>query len=78
MRKRWWIVGAVGLLAVGGMLITARGGDKSKASEANTPFRVGKVQTEDLQVSVREVGVVDPLIKVDVKSAVSPISLPRI
>ena len=29
------------------------------------------MQAEDLQVSVREVGVVDPEIKVDVKSAVS-------
>ncbi len=36
-----------------------------------SPFRLGKVQSEDLQVSVREVGVVDPEIKVDVKSAVS-------
>jgi RND family efflux transporter MFP subunit len=54
------------------MIITLKGGDgKAKKSEANTPFRIGQVQAEDLQVSVREVGVVDPLVKVDVKSAVS-------
>ena len=33
--------------------------------------RLGKAQTEDLLVSVREVGVVDPVTKVDVKSSVS-------
>src|SRR6185503_10688742 len=32
---------------------------------------LGKVQAEDLQVTVREVGVVDPETKVDVKSVVS-------
>ena len=40
------------------------------------PFRLGKVQAEDLQVSVREVGVVDPETKVDVM-AVSGGSCPQ-
>ncbi|WLT30056.1 efflux RND transporter periplasmic adaptor subunit [Geothrix sp. PMB-07] len=72
MQKRWIIVSVAGLAAATGMFLTLKGGDgKSKKAEANTPFRVGKVQAEDLQVSVREVGVVDPLIKVDVKSTVS-------
>jgi HlyD family secretion protein len=43
------------------------GNDKPKES----PFRLGKVTTSDLQVSVREVGVVDPVNKVEVKSTVS-------
>ena len=72
MQKRWVVVSVAGTALAAGMFFTLRGGDgKAKKAEANTPFRVGKVQTEDLQVSVREVGVVDPLIKVDVKSAVS-------
>ena len=72
MQKRWVVVSVAGAALAAGMFFTLRGGDgKAKKAEANTPFRVGKVQTEDLQVSVREVGVVDPLIKVDVKSAVS-------
>jgi RND family efflux transporter MFP subunit len=72
MQKRWVIVSVAGAALAAGMFFTLKGGDgKSKKAEATTPFRVGKVQAEDLQVSVREVGVVDPLIKVDVKSTVS-------
>jgi RND family efflux transporter MFP subunit len=72
MKKRWVIGSVAGLALAAGMFFTLRGGDgKAKKAEANTPFRVGKVQAEDLQVSVREVGVVDPLVKVDVKSSVS-------
>jgi RND family efflux transporter MFP subunit len=59
------VLGAVAVVA-------AKSKDKDKADKAeNTPFRLGKVQAEDLQVSVREVGVVDPVTKVDVKSVVS-------
>jgi len=70
MKKRWWIVGAVGFLVVGGLLIAAKSTQKPKNGQ-EPPFRLGKVQTEDLQVSVREVGVVDPFVKVDIKSTVS-------
>ena len=72
MQKRWVIVSVAGLALAAGMFFTLKGSDgKAKKAEANTPFRLGKVQAEDLQVSVREVGVVDPLTKVDVKSTVS-------
>jgi len=71
MKKRWWILGGASVLVVGVLLVTARGGDKTKNAQPDIPFRVGKVQAEDLQVSVREVGVVDPYVKVDVKSTVS-------
>jgi HlyD family secretion protein len=71
MKKRWWIAGGAAVLTAGVLLVTARGGDKSKSAEPDIPFRVGKVQNETLQVSVREVGVVDPYVKVDVKSTVS-------
>lgn len=72
MNKRWWAVGIVAVVIVGGV-VAARGSKDKQAnvSEQAMPFRLGKVQVEDLQVSVREVGVVDPLSKVDVKSTVS-------
>jgi RND family efflux transporter MFP subunit len=71
-KKLKWILASAGvlLLAGGGVVLASRGKDKSKEPEP-PPFRVGKVQAEDLQVSVREVGVVDPETKVDVKSVVS-------
>lgn len=72
MQKRWVILSVAGAALVAGMFFTLKGsGGKAKKAEASTPFRLGKVQAEDLQVSVREVGVVDPLTKVDVKSTVS-------
>lgn len=69
--KTKWIIGIAGLALAGGVLIAARGREKGKPDGDDTPFRVGKAQAEDLQVSVREVGVVDPVTKVDVKSTVS-------
>src|SRR5471030_215724 len=71
-KKLKWILTSAGVLifAGGGVVLASRGKDKAKTPEP-PPFRIGKVQAEDLQVSVREVGVVDPETKVDVKSAVS-------
>jgi RND family efflux transporter MFP subunit len=63
--------GAVVVLVAGGAIVAARSRDKGDPKAAASPFRLGKVQEEPLQVSVREVGVVDPVTKVDVKSAVS-------
>ncbi len=74
VKKKKWIVILTVLLVLGGVaLVAAKSKDKDKSDPKaeNTPFRLGKVQAEDLQVSVREVGVVDPVTKVDVKSAVS-------
>ena len=72
MNKRWWAAGIVAVVIVGGVLAARGNKDKqTNVSEQTLPFRLGKVQVEDLQVSVREVGVVDPLSKVDVKSTVS-------
>jgi RND family efflux transporter MFP subunit len=74
VKKKKWILILTVLLVVGGVALVAaksRDKDKSDPKAENTPFRLGKVQAEDLQVSVREVGVVDPVTKVDVKSAVS-------
>src|SRR5687767_5762761 len=62
-------IAGVAVLAGGGAVFASRG--KEAIGPDQLPFRLGKVQSEDLQVSVREVGVVDPETKVDVKSAVS-------
>lgn len=69
-KKRWIVLGILGVIVAGGAIIAMRGKDKPKGG-ADLPFRLGKVQAENLQVSVREVGVVDPVTKVDVKSPVS-------
>jgi RND family efflux transporter MFP subunit len=72
VKKTWIVVGSIGILVAAGAVFASRGGEKPGAPGAdNLPFRLGKVQKENLQVSVREVGVVDPETKVDVKSAVS-------
>jgi RND family efflux transporter MFP subunit len=69
-RKRWlWAV--VIVVVAGGAIVAMRSRDKKDPKADASPFRLGKVQEEPLQVSVREVGVVDPVTKVDVKSAVS-------
>ncbi len=70
MRKKW-VIASAAVVLVTGSLVVARATTRSQPEERESPFRLGKVQAEDLQVSVREVGVVDPEIKVDVKSAVS-------
>jgi HlyD family secretion protein len=71
MRKKQWVIAGSAVVLLAGSLVVARATTKTKTEVAESPFRLGKVQSEDLQVSVREVGVVDPDIKVDVKSAVS-------
>jgi HlyD family secretion protein len=71
MKKRW-IFGVLALvLGAGAVIAAVRSNKSAKPGGDELPFRLGKVQTEDLQVSVREVGAVDPVDKVDVKSAVS-------
>jgi RND family efflux transporter MFP subunit len=69
-RKRW-LWGAILVVVAGGAIVAMRSRDKKDPKADTSPFRLGKVQEEPLQVSVREVGVVDPVTKVDVKSAVS-------
>jgi RND family efflux transporter MFP subunit len=70
-RKKRWLWGAIIVVVAGGAIVAARTKDKGKDKTPPSPFRLGKVQEEPLQVSVREVGVVDPVTKVEVKSAVS-------
>ncbi len=70
-KKKWIAILTVALALAGVALVAAKGKEKGDPKAENSPFRLGKVQAEDLQVSVREVGVVDPVTKVDVKSVVS-------
>ncbi len=70
-RKKWIAILTVVLVLAGAALVWAKSRDKADPKADKTPFRLGKVQAEDLQVSVREVGVVDPVQKADVKSPVS-------
>lgn len=67
-KKRWGRACAAGVV-LAGLLLAAKGGGQAQGS--GMPFRLGRVQVEELQVSVREVGMVDPFSKVEVKSAVS-------
>jgi RND family efflux transporter MFP subunit len=67
-KKRWWLVCAAAVV-LAGLLLAAKG--RGEAKGPGMPFRLGRVQVEELQVSVREVGMVDPYSKVEVKSAVS-------
>jgi HlyD family secretion protein len=71
MAKKWLVVGTVAVVLGGGLVVAKASKDDKPKGEQESPFRLGKAQTEDLQVSVREVGVVEPEIKVDVKSPVS-------
>lgn len=70
IKKKWFFIGACAILLVGGG-IAMLAGSGGAANDESLPFRLGEVQLEDLQVSVREVGTVEPLKKVDVKSMVS-------
>jgi len=70
-KRRWALaLAGAGVLAaaLGGAALAWRPGQGAGLAP---PFRLGRVQAEDLQVSVREVGVVDPSTKVEVKANVS-------
>ena len=68
MRRGWWLAG-IGVV-LGALAFYAKGRVGAPAV-AEAPFRLALVQAEDLQVSVHEVGVVDPATKVEVKAAVA-------
>ena len=71
MKPTWWMAGSLVAVAATGWLLAARSRGLAQGSAQAPPFRLGLVQAEDLQVSVREVGVVDPATKVDIKATVS-------
>ena len=75
--KRRWIVGVI-LLLVAGAAVTgfsfrsslfAR--DRKSISADDLDLRIGKADIADVQIAVSEVGTIEPVIKVDVKSTLS-------
>jgi len=64
-----WFLAAVAAIPVAGLLLVLRGRERDQPHAP--PFRLGQVLIQDLQTTVREVGVVDPACKVEVKAVVS-------
>jgi len=75
-RRRWiWItLVVVVILGVGGIALYANG-SFARSKKGLTPddldVRLGKSEISDIQVTVNEVGTIEPLVKVDVKSTLS-------
>jgi HlyD family secretion protein len=66
-RKWWWVGGLALVTAVGA--IAAR--PKPQAEDDKDKVKTAKAEVADVQVRVTEVGSVEPLVKVDVKSVLS-------
>ena len=75
-RRRWiWVtLIVVVILGVGGIALYANG-SFARSKKGLTPddldVRLGKSEISDIQVTVNEVGTIEPLVKVDVKSTLS-------
>ena len=75
--KRRWVIGVILLLvaaaAVAGLSfrtsLFAR--DRKSLSADDLDLRVGKTEIADVQIAVSEVGTIEPVVKVDVKSTLS-------
>lgn len=75
-RRRWpWVLLVVVILAGGGLVgMRALGGQSQKPptiSSDDMDLRIGKAEISDIQVTVNEVGTIEPVVKVDVKSTLS-------
>jgi HlyD family secretion protein len=69
MKKRWWVVGAVGALGVvGGIVLWPRGSDSANSSP---DYRTAQVTLGEISVVLNETGTVEPVRQVVVKPAVS-------
>jgi len=74
-RRRWiWITLILVVLALGGgafAFIRANARNKQTLTSDDLDLRIGKSETADIQVTVNEVGTIEPVVKVDVKSSLS-------
>jgi HlyD family secretion protein len=75
-RRRWIWIGVllVVILGGGGVAFVARGtmaGNNKGPSPDDLDVRLGKSEISDIQVTVNEVGTIEPVVKVDVKSTLS-------
>lgn len=69
MKKRWWVAGGIGTLAVvGGIALWPRGSDSAASSPS---LRTARVTRGDVSVVLNETGTVEPVRQVVVKPAVS-------
>jgi HlyD family secretion protein len=66
--RKWLWLGAVALVVLGAFAVTRNGGGPDEEKDEH---RTAKAELGDVQVRVSEVGSVEPLVKVDVKSALS-------
>ena len=66
--RRWFWLGVVALALVGGFAALR---PKGQPAEDKDKVKTAKAEVGDVQVRVTEVGSVEPLVKVDVKSALS-------
>jgi len=75
--KRRWIIGIVLLLAASAVVVGFSYRQSMFASDSRKPgaddldLRIGKAEIADVQVAVSEVGTIEPVVKVDVKSTLS-------
>jgi len=75
-RRRWpWILLLLVVVGAGGVAVgTLRGGGSGgngKIKADDLDLRLGKSDVRDIQVTVNEVGTIEPVVKVDVKSSLS-------
>jgi HlyD family secretion protein len=75
-RRRWpWILLLLVVVGAGGVAVgTLRGGGSGgngKVKADDLDLRLGKSDVRDIQVTVNEVGTIEPVVKVDVKSNLS-------
>ena len=71
-KKRWWLATALGAAVVAVVAVAANnlsGAGKAEESPPDIPTIPARIS--DVQVVVREVGTVEPEIKVDIKSNLS-------
>lgn len=75
--RRRWLIGTLILLALGAGIaffsykqsLFAR--DRKSLSADDLDLRIGKAEIADVQIAVSEVGTIEPVVKVDVKSTLS-------
>jgi HlyD family secretion protein len=74
-RRRWlWVTLVVLVLSIIGAGVFAsrqNGRKKGGVSTDDIDLRIGKAEIADIQITVNEVGTIEPLVKVDVKSNLS-------
>ena len=76
-RRRRWIVGTLVLVALSSLLVAFSyrqsmfAGDKKTLGPDDLDLRIGKAEVTDVQIAVTEVGTIEPVVKVDVKSTLS-------